>query len=450
MIFGIFAILTPLKITSVDYEALMKLRRVPSLKALPARPGNQNSISNRTLSNTMNNRIEHLRELLGPVVLLPWPAGSKGGRRKWHHFQLTHMNDARHLARLEKAGNIGVALGKVSDGLVTIDVDSDEHVAPLLGLNPGLAKTLRTSACRGSNIWLRCVGEYPASCNLSDSSGNPIGEWRADGNQTIVAGTHPLGMPYRFIVEAPVVPITYQDIVWPQGFSSPQRAMLGEPTERSLNRVTEVTELQSNRSCLLRSLFAKAVESASTTDFHQNDSAIFRLGRAMIDIEYETGTYPTPDELKDVFRLWAERNRRFWRQGQSWNDYWIDFLQACEDARYGLTENPLDSAWRRALSVRPSEEATRYFDDPKMHLFVSLLGELQILNGNKPIYASTRAIAERFDISNVTAAKWIKALIPLEILELTERGTATRCPRYFYTPLNTARVTDVSRRSRDE
>jgi hypothetical protein len=62
--------------------------------------------------------------------------------------------------------------------------------------------------------------------------------------------------------------------------------------------------------------------------------------------------------------------------------------------------------------VPPPEEALRYFDDPKMQLFVSLLLELQNLNGNQPIYASTRAIAERFDISNVTAAKWIKALIP--------------------------------------
>jgi hypothetical protein len=60
-----------------------------------------------------NNRIEHLQELLGPAVLLPWPARSKGGHRKWKDRQLADMNDSTYLAKLEKAGNIGVALGKV-------------------------------------------------------------------------------------------------------------------------------------------------------------------------------------------------------------------------------------------------------------------------------------------------------------------------------------------------
>jgi hypothetical protein len=72
-----------------------------------------------------------------------------------------------------------------------------------------------------------------------------------------------------------------------------------------------------------------------------------------------------------------------------------------------------------------------------MQLFVSFLRELQILNGERPIYVSTRAIAERFGISNVTAAKWMKALIPLGILRLAEPGTTTHCPRYFYLPLKT-------------
>jgi hypothetical protein len=152
-------------------------------------------------------------------------------------------------------------------------------------------------------------------------------------------------------------------------------------------------------------LIIKAVESAATTDFHQNHAALFRLAQAMIDIKHAIGAYPAPAILKQVFARWAESNRRFWQPDQSWNEYWIDFLQACKDARYGLTENPLETAWKRALSVDAPKEALDYFDDPKMQLFVSFLRELQILNGDKPIYASTRAIAERFEISNVTAAK---------------------------------------------
>ena len=58
-------------------------------------------------------QIKHLLELIGPAVLLPWPSGSKGGRKKWKQLQLADMNDDRHLKKLEKAGNIGVALGRV-------------------------------------------------------------------------------------------------------------------------------------------------------------------------------------------------------------------------------------------------------------------------------------------------------------------------------------------------
>src|SRR5260370_4234763 len=101
-----------------------------------------------------NGRISHLSELLGPAVLLPWPSGSKGNRRKWGHLQLTDMNDHSYLAKLQNAENIGVALGKVSNGLVTIDLDHDDHIGPLLEANPLLTNTLRTTAKRGCNIWL--------------------------------------------------------------------------------------------------------------------------------------------------------------------------------------------------------------------------------------------------------------------------------------------------------
>jgi hypothetical protein len=109
------------------------------------------------MSNTTNARIEHLRELLGSAVLLPWPAGSKAGKKKWKHRQLAAMNDAAYLAKLEKAGNIRVALGAASNGLVTIDIDVDSYVEPFLEANPSLRHTLRTAAHRGCNIWLRCT-----------------------------------------------------------------------------------------------------------------------------------------------------------------------------------------------------------------------------------------------------------------------------------------------------
>src|SRR5215471_19398186 len=107
------------------------------------------------------NRLSHLCELLGPAILLPWATRSKGNRRRWKHLQLSDMADPSHLAKLAKAGNIGVALGKVSDGLVTIDLDQDGYVDTFVEANPSLANTLRTRGSRGCNIWVRFRGGFP-------------------------------------------------------------------------------------------------------------------------------------------------------------------------------------------------------------------------------------------------------------------------------------------------
>ena len=91
-----------------------------------------------------SDRISHLLGLLGPAVLLPWPSRTKGDRRKWKHLQLGDMNEPSHLAKLERAHNIGVALGQVSNSLVTIDLDEDNYVAAFLAVNPLFGDTLRT------------------------------------------------------------------------------------------------------------------------------------------------------------------------------------------------------------------------------------------------------------------------------------------------------------------
>ena len=112
--------------------------------------------------------LQRILALTGPALLLPWPRGSKGAPRRWGHMQLALMDDRVHLSLLEKAGNIGVALGKVSGGLVSIDIDQDERVPEFLELNPLLSETLRTKGARGCNVWVRMKGDYPPTHKLKD------------------------------------------------------------------------------------------------------------------------------------------------------------------------------------------------------------------------------------------------------------------------------------------
>ena len=122
-----------------------------------------------------------LRKLLGnDVLLLPWPPGCKGTRRRWGHFTLAKMEDAKFLRRLEQ-GNIGVALGSNSGGVCSIDLDSNAWVDTFLAANPALQRSLRTRGARGCNLWVRCAGIYrqpaissPMEARMWVSGGLPV------------------------------------------------------------------------------------------------------------------------------------------------------------------------------------------------------------------------------------------------------------------------------------
>ncbi len=58
-------------------------------------------------------------------------------------------------------GNIGVLLGKPSNGVCSIDIDDDRGVEPFIRLNPNLQATLCSKGRRGCNFWVRIRGEFP-------------------------------------------------------------------------------------------------------------------------------------------------------------------------------------------------------------------------------------------------------------------------------------------------
>jgi hypothetical protein len=240
--------------------------------------------------NPESDRIPHILALLGPAVLLPWPAGRKGSHRKWSHFQLTDMSAPSHLAELERAGNIGVALGKVSNGLVTIDIDNESYIECVLEANPLLKITLRTTAQRGCNIWLRCTTDYPRSSKLMNRSREEIGEWRADGNQTIVAGTHPSGVPYQFVVERPVIALDYSEIIWPDVIVPPDAT---ESTRVRRIREQEVVSVGARGQEIQCFFSVDLITQLAPTDYRQNNASLFNLARLVKS--YENATRPCRD-----------------------------------------------------------------------------------------------------------------------------------------------------------
>ena len=188
---------------------------------------------------------------------------------------------------------------------------------------------------------------YPPSCKLKDQSGNVVGEWRFDGNQTIVSGIHPSGVPYRFVVEHPVVTVTYDQITWPTEDLLP-------PAATESKRVGEEDVV--GGVCV----GSKAKEEASVLQFldnpafvrllpmacHQNNDSLFKLARLMRDYATLMNREATNRERECAFSRWAESARRFWRRGLMWDDYYEEFLEACSYARIGLFQ--IRCPWRSA------------------------------------------------------------------------------------------------------
>jgi len=380
-----------------------------------------------------SDRISPILGLVGPALLLPWPRGSKGGPSKWGHLQLSDMDNRSHLAKLAKAGNIGIALGRVSTGLVTIDLDEDNNVDAFLEANLLLRSTLRTHARRGCNIWVRCSGGYPAFRKLKNLSGDEIGEWRADGSQTIIAGTHPEGMPYKFVVESPVMTVSYEAIIWPESILPPHA------TES--NRVRRVRE-HKVVSLSARTVYHMSIEAFITgdlitqvapTDYHQNNDSLFKLGRVVRSCEGAIGRLATDAELELVFDRWCLSSRRFWREGHTRDDYYAEFLSAYSYARIGLDKDPIEVAMSRA-KAKPLPQVGS-FTDERIRLLAGICREMQGIMGTKPFYLPTRKLGDVLSAHWTSVALWLRVFEhPLEIIhlapgEVRKRG-GNRCPRY--------------------
>jgi hypothetical protein len=375
-------------------------------------------------------RISQILSLLGSALLLPWPAKCKGGPKKWKHLQLTDMNASSHLAELESAGNIGVALGRVSNGLVTVDFDNEDYVEAFFEVNPLLRTTLCTTAQRGCNIWLRSTTDYPRSCKLRNRSGDEIGEWRADGNQTIVAGTHPSGVPYRFLVENPAIAVDYNEIVWPDGILPPD-ATESKRVRRVIEK--EVVSVGVMGLQIQASFGVDVIAQVAPTDYHQNNTSLFKLARLVKSYENAMGRPASEVELESVFHRWCRVARPFWRHTR--DDYWAEFLDAYSYARMGLDENPIEVAVSRAKTAPLPQ--VRGFTDERIRLLAAICREMQEITGAAPFFLPTRKLGEILGACHTQVARWLRILErPMQVIQLApgevRRRGGNRSPRYHY------------------
>ena len=389
-----------------------------------------------------NDPVPNLINLLGkPVVFLAWPSGVKGSEKKWKHLTASGMTPG-YLAKL-KDGNIGVALGEKSGGLCVIDFDVGEYVQPFLDLNPHLKATLQTHGARGRSLWIRFKGNFPQkSSKLKSLTGKEIGEFRGNGNQSIVWGIHPgTKEPYKFVVEKPVTEIEFDEINWTGEIANPPRCTEGtEETEgtevtqvmSSVPSVSSVSSVHCDWSSPIKTL-EDAIRCSLPVTQHQNNHRLFVFARAILALESQEGTF-TPQQLRDAFNQWYARAVDFLRPDQTKEDYLMEFLNARQHAKFPLGGNAIPEAWKLAQELPLPPEAEQ-FENQQRRQLVAFCRQLQILAGDEPFYLSSRTCQRLFDQkSHTTAATWLQALCALQIIKETKKGITPRASRYRYLP----------------
>jgi hypothetical protein len=171
-------------------------------------------------SDSTKNPAHQILDQINQAALIPIPKGQKGPKISgWQNMTYKDMTP-EYLAQFDADINIGVVLGKASNNLVSIDADTDYGLKEFQSLNPSISASYTTKGARGGNIWLHIQDTYPQSCKIASNDGKPWGEFRADGMQTVICGTHPTGIKYTWNGNPPLS-ANFSEIKFPAGLQLP-------------------------------------------------------------------------------------------------------------------------------------------------------------------------------------------------------------------------------------
>jgi hypothetical protein len=186
------------------------------------------------LNSPLPGRAEELLAALPCTLLVPCYFATKRTRVRWADgaWSAARMDDYG-VDRLNK-GNLAVLLGPPSDGLASIDWDTDEFDDEFRARNSWAESAMRSWASRApGNYWFRIRG-LPESLARSfklPHGTDDVGEVRLGKCITVVSGAHPCGALYRTANLGQVPEITLDHIVWPDGIVAAPAAFRKPPSQ---------------------------------------------------------------------------------------------------------------------------------------------------------------------------------------------------------------------------
>jgi hypothetical protein len=132
---------------------------------------------------------------------------------------------------------------------------------------------------------------------------------------------------------------------------------------------------------------------------------------------------------------WHAAAEPFLREGQTKDEYRMEFLNGYRRLRHPLGNLSLEVALERARTD-PLPVSAREFEDERIQLLIAWCWQLQKHVGDhQPFYLSCRDCGRELSISHVTAAQWLSGLCAAGILRETEKGSRQtgKASRYRFT-----------------
>lgn len=395
-----------------------------------------------------------LNLLQSEAVLLPIPARKKGPMLTgWQNLSYENTLDEAYQKKLKTYRNTGVLLGIPSGGLISIDLDDDEAAKAFLDQNPTLLPSLRTRGMRGVNVWLRMSGPYPKSQRLKNHLGENVGEWRADGNQTVIQGVHPSGKPYSFENEAAPLHTEFSQISW--GTITPPKCDI-DTSDRS----DTSEEYRGGNTSINLSTFAERIKAQKEAVMElEEQEGLNRLYKSYISrkINVVKGSRNSQLVASTTFlsravgdKILADLMSYFWRLNQ---DVFNDPLnQHMKEVRHHLTATKTDFE----KNLKPAEREKYFvFDgcDDQQATFRICWGLSVLESDNLPrgcFFLSCANLGVRLGIHQQQAGRILKQLMGQRVIELHQKSTSrTKANSYRWTANQTPAFLTTTFSSRD-
>ena len=143
-------------------------------------------------------------------------------------------------------------------------------------------------------------------------------------------------------------------------------------------------------------------------------------------------------ELIAIFEYWYSKSTPYLDPEQTKEEYMGEFLDSYERVTHPEMDDLLETAMERVRTQPlPPEAEDPRFTTPEFKQLVALCYHLSELSVNGVFFLSCRTAQRLLDLNNhMTPARWLKLLVKLGVLKISEPGSTDkqRATRYIYVP----------------